>query len=99
MLIRQTGGKEAVGGCCSNTSEKSCGPNSSYNKDGEEFRHLRDTLEIKAQVWVVSQLLVVVMLGLHPEKFLWISQFRISYGGHSDLKWALQNNTILYIKE
>jgi len=57
---------------------------------------LRDTLEIEAQVLVASQL--VVMISLHTEKFLWISQFRISYGGHSDLKWWLQKTQSYILK-
>lgn len=55
----KTGDKEAVGSCCSNTSEKSHGPNSRYNEDGEEIRPLREISEIKAQILVVSQLLVI----------------------------------------
>lgn len=55
----KTGGKNTVEAYCSNTSEKSCVPYSSYNEDREEIRSLRDASEMEAQVLVVSHLLVM----------------------------------------
>lgn len=58
MMIK-TRGKETVGGYCSNTSEKGCGPSNSYSEDGEEIRPLRETSEIETQVLMASHILVI----------------------------------------